>query len=109
MLTCLDFLIIPVAFYVIVAAASLNLDNLRKEGWLFESAQGTGEKWYEFYSYYGEYTARLSTLFMGAHTHAPWRPELDQVDPTMEYTVYPICVVRILGAGRSLFIYLHLK
>lgn len=57
-----DFLIIPIAFYVVVAAAGLNLDQLRKEGWLFESAQGTGgleDKWYGFYSYYGVYARQL--------------------------------------------------
>ncbi|KAH7914934.1 sulfate transporter family-domain-containing protein [Hygrophoropsis aurantiaca] len=49
------FLIIPIVFYIVVAAARLDLATLRKEGWLFDSAQGAGgsqDKWYSFYSYY---------------------------------------------------------
>jgi SulP family sulfate permease len=44
-------------FYVIVAAAQLDLGALRRDGWLFDSAEGVGgveEKWYGFYSYFGE-------------------------------------------------------
>ncbi|KIJ19677.1 hypothetical protein PAXINDRAFT_166757 [Paxillus involutus ATCC 200175] len=48
------FLIIPIVFYIIVGAAQLDLDVLRKGGWLFEAAQNTGgvDKWYAFYTYY---------------------------------------------------------
>ncbi|KIN96770.1 hypothetical protein M404DRAFT_16850 [Pisolithus tinctorius Marx 270] len=47
------FLVIPVAFYVIVIAAGLDLDRLRRDGWLFDSAGTTGsEGWYEFYTYF---------------------------------------------------------
>ncbi|KAL4066573.1 sulfate transporter family-domain-containing protein [Scleroderma citrinum] len=59
------FLIIPTVFYVIVVAAGLNLDKLRKDGWLFESA-GLEDKWYGFYSYYDldliRWTAIWNTL-----------------------------------------------
>lgn len=57
------FLIIPIAFYVIVIAASLDLDKLRKDGWLFELAPGTGDKWYEFYSYYDLNLIRWTPLW----------------------------------------------
>ncbi|KAG1824746.1 sulfate transporter family-domain-containing protein [Suillus subaureus] len=48
------FMIVPVVFYVVVAAAQLDLGVLRRDGWLFDMAEGTGggeDKWYEFYSY----------------------------------------------------------
>lgn len=108
MLTCLDFLIIPIAFYVIVIAASLDLDKLRKDGWLFELAPGTGDKWYEFYSYYGEYAARQRCSWEFTRTHLVdlnlirWTPLWSTLS-----TQFALCVS--LGAGRSLFIYLRLK
>ncbi|KAG1796400.1 sulfate transporter family-domain-containing protein [Suillus plorans] len=37
------FMIIPVVFYVVVAAARLDLDALRRDGWLFDMAEGTDE------------------------------------------------------------------
>ncbi|KAG6333879.1 hypothetical protein ID866_5208 [Astraeus odoratus] len=60
------FLIIPTVFYVIVAAAGLDLHVLRKDGWLFESAQGTAgleDKWYGFYSYYDPALVRWSSIW----------------------------------------------
>ncbi|KAG1772473.1 sulfate transporter family-domain-containing protein [Suillus placidus] len=48
------FMIIPVVFYVVVAAAQLNLGSLRRDGWLFDMAKGTGgseDRWYGFHSY----------------------------------------------------------
>jgi SulP family sulfate permease len=50
-------MIIPAVFYIVVAAAQLDLDTLRKDGWLFNSAEVSGgveDKWYGFYSYLGE-------------------------------------------------------
>jgi len=52
-----DFMIVPAVFYVVVAAARLDLGALRKDGWLFDMAEGAGggeDRWYEFYSYLGE-------------------------------------------------------
>ncbi|KAI6127650.1 sulfate transporter family-domain-containing protein [Pisolithus croceorrhizus] len=47
------FLVIPVVFYVIVIAAGFDLDSLRRDGWLFDSAGTTGAGgWYEFYTYF---------------------------------------------------------
>lgn len=49
-----DFLIIPVIFYIVVAAAQLNMGDLRAKGWLFDmGSSGEDESWYTFYSYYG--------------------------------------------------------
>ncbi|OAX35963.1 hypothetical protein K503DRAFT_696020 [Rhizopogon vinicolor AM-OR11-026] len=48
------FMIIPAVFYVVVAAAQLDLNALRKDGWLFDSTEGAGgveDEWYGFYSY----------------------------------------------------------
>lgn len=50
-------------FYIIVAAAQLNLNDLRKEKWLFEMASnGSGQKeqWYSFYQYFGKYQSLFS-------------------------------------------------
>ncbi|KAH9943577.1 sulfate transporter family-domain-containing protein [Amylocystis lapponica] len=45
------FLIIPIIFYVVVAAAHLDMGVLRRDGWLFD--MGTSrEPWYQFYSYF---------------------------------------------------------
>ncbi|KZV70927.1 hypothetical protein PENSPDRAFT_578682 [Peniophora sp. CONT] len=45
------FIVIPAVFYVIVAAAHLDLPTLRREGWLFDVAVSS-EPWYHFYSYF---------------------------------------------------------
>ncbi|KAG1764436.1 sulfate transporter family-domain-containing protein [Suillus occidentalis] len=48
------FMIIPIVFYVVVAAAQLDLGALRRNGWLFDMAEGTGgreDKWYGYHSY----------------------------------------------------------
>lgn len=49
----LDFLMVPVVFYIVVAAARLDLGVLREKGWLFD--MGTSrEPWYHFYTLYGK-------------------------------------------------------
>ncbi|KAG2739962.1 hypothetical protein P692DRAFT_20851426 [Suillus brevipes Sb2] len=48
------FMIIPLVFYVVVAAAQLDLGALMRDGWLFDMAEGTGDgedKWYGYHSY----------------------------------------------------------
>lgn len=48
------FMIIPLVFYIVVAAAQLDLGALRSDGWLFDMAEGTGggeDKWYGYHSY----------------------------------------------------------
>lgn len=50
---CSDFIVIPAVFYVIVAAAHLDLPTLRRDGWLFDVAVSS-EPWYHFYSYFGK-------------------------------------------------------
>ncbi|KAI0727658.1 sulfate transporter family-domain-containing protein [Fomitopsis betulina] len=45
------FLMVPVVFYIVVAAAHIDLGVLREKGWLFD--MGTSrEPWYHFYSLY---------------------------------------------------------
>ncbi|KZP23932.1 hypothetical protein FIBSPDRAFT_736539 [Athelia psychrophila] len=46
------FLVIPVVFYIVVAAARLDIPTLRATGWLFDLGDSADEKWYEFYSYF---------------------------------------------------------
>lgn len=51
--TVADFCIIPAVFYIVVAAAGLDLGTLRSIGWLFD--MGTSrDPWYHFYSLFGE-------------------------------------------------------
>ena len=49
-----DFLIIPVVFYIVVLGAGFDLDALRRDGWLFEVARSE-EKWYRFYTFFGAF------------------------------------------------------
>lgn len=45
----------PAIFYVIMAAAGLNLGTLRSTGWIFDMGDGGREPWYAFYSYFGKW------------------------------------------------------
>ena len=45
---------IPIIFYIVVAAAQMDLAVLRQSGWLFDMGNSTDRSWYEFYMYYGE-------------------------------------------------------
>ena len=47
-----DFIMIPIIFYIVVAAAHLDLANLRKTGWLFDM-DTSDEPWYRFYTFFG--------------------------------------------------------
>ena len=42
-------------FYIVIASARLDLNTLRREGWLFEMGN-TREPWYKFYTLYGNPT-----------------------------------------------------
>lgn len=50
---CADFIVIPLVFYIIVAAAGLDLGELRRDDWLFDLGSTSQARWYEFYSYLG--------------------------------------------------------
>jgi SulP family sulfate permease len=41
-------------FYIVVAAAQLDLGVLRETGWLFDMGNSGNRSWYEFYTYYGQ-------------------------------------------------------
>jgi len=47
-----DFLAIPVVFYVVVAIARLDVSTLRRAGWLFDMGD-INEPWHHFYKYFG--------------------------------------------------------
>lgn len=47
-----DFIFIPVIFYIVVAAARLDLGVLRQNGWLFDM-DTSDEPWYRFYTLFG--------------------------------------------------------
>lgn len=52
----LDFLVIPVIFYIVVAAAQLNLADLRESRWIFDVGADPSQRathWYSFYSFLG--------------------------------------------------------
>ena len=48
-----DFMMIPAIFYVVVAAAGLDIQTLRQTGWVFDMG-GSSESWYKFYSYFSK-------------------------------------------------------
>ncbi|KAJ3491948.1 hypothetical protein NLJ89_g11288 [Agrocybe chaxingu] len=48
----LYFIVIPIVFYIVVAAARLDMGVLRREGWVFDMGASAREPWYKFYSYY---------------------------------------------------------
>ncbi|KAE9390077.1 hypothetical protein BT96DRAFT_980462 [Gymnopus androsaceus JB14] len=60
------FVIIPVLFYIVVAAAQLNLDEVRKAGWLFDPSKGESgepESWWKFYTYFDWSLIHLGPLW----------------------------------------------
>ena len=62
----LDFIIIPLVFYIVVATAGLNIEDLRRSGWIFDMSGAAREPWYNFYTYFDfgkvYYSALWSTL-----------------------------------------------
>ena len=66
-----DFLAIPVLFYIVVAIAHLDVPTLRRAGWLFDMG-GTNEPWYHFYMYFGtQHFLELSSLFQPCRSLLP--------------------------------------
>ncbi|KAJ6558135.1 sulfate transporter family-domain-containing protein [Mycena capillaripes] len=60
----LYFVMIPVVFYIIVAAAQINIADLRDSGWVFDMvAGGKHEHWYKFYEYYDYSKVRFGPLW----------------------------------------------
>ncbi|KAJ7207976.1 sulfate transporter family-domain-containing protein [Mycena pura] len=60
----LYFLLIPLVFYVVVAAAQLNIADLRANGWVFDVVgSGATEHWYKFYQYYEFSKVRFGPLW----------------------------------------------
>jgi SulP family sulfate permease len=47
------FIVVTAIFYIIVAAAKINLDNARNGGWVFPKPP-SGVPFYHFYSYFGK-------------------------------------------------------
>ncbi|KAF4588225.1 hypothetical protein EYR38_010192 [Pleurotus pulmonarius] len=56
------FITIPILFYIVVAAAQLDLGVLRRDGWLFNMATEQ-VAWYKFYTYLDFNAVRLSPLW----------------------------------------------
>ncbi|KAJ7280204.1 sulfate transporter family-domain-containing protein [Mycena rebaudengoi] len=60
----LYFLMIPIIFYIVVAAGQLKLSDLRESGWVFDMVDGgKQESWYKFYSYYDFSKVRFGPLW----------------------------------------------
>ncbi|EIN04492.1 sulfate anion transporter [Punctularia strigosozonata HHB-11173 SS5] len=58
----LYFIVIPLVFYFVVLVAGLDLDHLRRAGWIFEKGP-SGEKWYRFYTLYDWNATRWGPLW----------------------------------------------
>ncbi|CAL1702683.1 unnamed protein product [Somion occarium] len=56
------FIIIPVIFYIIVAAARLDFGALRRDGWLFDM-DTSDDPWYKFYTFYDFNATSWSALW----------------------------------------------
>ncbi|KAJ3968036.1 sulfate transporter family-domain-containing protein [Lentinula raphanica] len=60
------FVVIPLLFYVVVAAARLNLDDLRQDGWLFSipgGVNGESDSWWKFYTYFDRSLIHIGPLW----------------------------------------------
>lgn len=49
----IDFVALPIIFYIIVFIAGFDVDTLRAKGWVFDVGESR-EPWYKFYSYFGK-------------------------------------------------------
>jgi hypothetical protein len=76
----------PMIFYVIVAAARLNLGDLRRQGWIFDMGNSGQESWTDVYSYFGVlfvflfiyFSDRdLLSLFRRVESYSVWPTSLD--------------------------------
>jgi hypothetical protein len=86
---------IPVAFYIVVAAAQLDLGVLRRAGWLFDMGNSADRSWYEFYTYFGEPFFSLS-IWNGLMCKRFWEGE-DGAS-----VVYSSYAIRIASSALSL-------
>ncbi|KAK0486595.1 sulfate transporter family-domain-containing protein [Armillaria novae-zelandiae] len=57
------FLAIPVIFYVVVLAAGIPMDVLRKNGWVFDVQGGNEAGWYKFYGYFDFTQVRFKPIW----------------------------------------------
>ncbi|KAK4054905.1 hypothetical protein OIV83_000829 [Microbotryomycetes sp. JL201] len=59
------FIAIPVVFYAVAAAARINIETLRENGWVFE-VNGVDNRWYEFWTLFDfgktSWSALLDTI-----------------------------------------------
>ena len=76
-------------FYITVAAAQLNLTDLRDDGWLFD--MGTDEEpWYKFYSYIS--ALHSSSIFVPSLTYGT-RFQCCKIWSTLVNFANTICIV----------------
>lgn len=66
-----DFIVIPLIFYIVVAAGRFDLVALRKGGWLFDVAATAHEPWYQFYTYLGTCTRFFGMMLCGSSLLVP--------------------------------------
>ncbi|KAF9072486.1 sulfate transporter family-domain-containing protein [Rhodocollybia butyracea] len=60
------FVVIPVLFYIVVAATQANLREVRNSGWLFDIPRGNNGKsqaWWTFYTYFDRSLIHLGPLW----------------------------------------------
>ncbi|KAK0502286.1 sulfate transporter family-domain-containing protein [Armillaria luteobubalina] len=57
------FIAIPVIFYVVVLAAGIPMDVLRKNGWVFDVQSGNEAGWYKFYGYFDFTQVRFKPIW----------------------------------------------
>ncbi|KAK0218705.1 sulfate transporter family-domain-containing protein [Armillaria fumosa] len=57
------FIAIPVIFYVVIWAAGIPMDVLRKNGWVFDVQSGNEAGWYKFYGYFDFTQVRFKPIW----------------------------------------------
>lgn len=75
-------------FYVVVLGAGLDLDTLRRDGWLFEVARS--EKWYRYYTYFGAFHLRPRIPFTSLTVPRFYE---GQMGPILGNATHAICAV----------------
>lgn len=92
-----DFVALPIIFYLVVLAGGLKIDELRKNGWVFDVGEER-DPWYKFYTMFGMLISRIVSkltqfvsefrLFLYGIRFPP-----DKLDGDMGDDAYPGCAV----------------
>lgn len=86
-------MMIPAIFYVVVAAAGLDIPTLRHDGWIFDMG-GSSESWYKFYSYFSTFI-HIFQAYENQLTNGQQRFQPDKLPCALGHNADTICTVHI--------------